>query len=298
MIVGAGLAGLIAAHVFPREEVYEVAEHPAPGHRALLRFRSPVVSELTGIPFRPVTVRKGVWSEGRWRQADIRLANLYSRKVLAGRLLDRSVWELEPVTRWVAPDDLYERMVDAVAARIHWATPIHLADRRSEPAVSTIPMNWACLHVGIDLPTVDFARAEITVRRFGVPGADVFQTGYFPDPQHTLYRASITGSTLICEFAGEPEGEWLSEVMSAFALGNVESREEARQHYGKIAPIPEPVRREVIARLTREHNVFSLGRFATWRNILLDDVVHDAAVVKRLINATDYERRLAALGGE
>jgi hypothetical protein len=48
-------------------------------------------------------------------------------------------------------------------------------------------------------------------------------------------------------------------------------------------------------RLTHEHNVFSLGRFATWRNILLDDVVDDIVQVKRLLKSSSaYDLRRAA----
>lgn len=293
MIVGAGLTGLIAAHAFPRHTIIESAPAPAAAHRALLRFRSPDVGELTGVEFRPVTVRKGVWSEGRWVAPDIRLANLYSRKVL-GAVLGRSIWSVEPVTRWIAPEDFYERLLDAAAERITWGHAWDHATFTNEPLISTAPLPRIAAACAIR-PEVDFRYAAITVRRFRVHGADVYQTGYFPDPHTTLYRASMTGSLLICEFAGEPDGEWLAEVMGAFALGSAEEIETAHQPYGKIAPILDSERKALIARLTRNWNIFTLGRFATWRNILLDDVVHDIAVVKRLIAATDYDRRLASI---
>ncbi len=64
------------------------------------------------------------------------------------------------------------------------------------------------------------------------------------------------------------------------------------QEYGKIAPVDDLPRKALLARLTDRHNIFSLGRFATWRNILLDDVAHDATVVKRLMALGSYERKL------
>jgi hypothetical protein len=48
-------------------------------------------------------------------------------------------------------------------------------------------------------------------------------------------------------------------------------------------------------RLTHERNIYSLGRFATWRNILLDDVVDDIAAIKKLLKANSaYDIRRAA----
>lgn len=293
MIVGAGLAGLIAAHALPGHRVLEAAERPVAAHKALLRFRTPDVGEMTGVEFRPVTVRKGVWSGGRWCAPDIRLANAYSLKVL-GAVLERSVWDVAPVTRWVAPEDFYERLVEAVEPRIEWGTPWDHSAAAAEPLISTAPLPRIAEDVGMRV-AADFRHAPITVRRFRAPGTEAFQTGYFPDPTTSLYRASLTGSLMICEFAGEVRGGWLEEVMEAFALRELDAIEDSHQRYGKIAPIPEPVRRATISRLTADYGVFTLGRFATWRNILLDDVVHDIAIVKRLITATDYERRLASV---
>lgn len=293
MIVGAGLAGLIAAHALPRHSIVEAQDEPTATHKALLRFRSAAVGELTGIEFKPVSVHKGIWFEGGFQQPTIRAANFYSRKVL-GQMLDRSIWKLEPSTRYVAPEDFYERLIDSVGHRISWGTK---ADYKAggEPIISTAPMPIVLREVGIDLGET-FHRAAIAVERFHVPRASIYQTVYFPTMEHSMYRASMTGDLLICEFAGEPRGPWMTELYDAFALpDNVDQIESVTQNYGKIAPIDNGKRKAVIAQLTADHNVFSLGRFATWRNILLDDVVHDIAVVKRLLNATHYERRLASL---
>jgi len=295
VIVGAGLAGLITAHAFPNEAIIEVQPEPESIHKALLRFRTPSVGEMTGIEFKPVNVRKGIWFHG-FEAPNIRNANLYSQKVL-GRLADRSIWNLDPVTRYIAPMDFYERLIDSVKDRITWGTDWSAQDDPFdfEPIISTAPLKVMLDHFNIDTGE-EFHRAPISVERYTVPNADVYQTIYFPTTQHSLYRASITGDLLICEFAGNPAGDWTSEMFAAFGLhrdDKVELIDSGTQNYGKIAEIDEKKRRAAIARLTMEHNIFSVGRFATWRNILLDDVVHDIAVVKRLMNATAYERRLA-----
>ena len=55
------------------------------------------------------------------------------------------------------------------------------------------------------------------------------------------------------------------------------------QRYGKILPFDEEERQAFILWATETFGIYSLGRFATWRQILLDDLVRDIGVIKRLI---------------
>lgn len=295
MIVGAGLAGLIAAHIFPREPIMEAAQAPRQMHRAVLRFRSTVVADLLGIEFRKVRVRKGIFVDGNFCQPDIFLANRYSRKCMGQLNAERSIWNIDPVDRYIAPETLYEQLVEVLAPRIHWG---HKADyaAATELVISTAPLPVTLRE--LDIPVkAEFARAPITVARFRVPKCDVHQTVYFPTDEHSLYRASITGDLLICEFAGfgTEHAAALEDVLWAFGLDEIDPIDKVGQEYGKIAPVDERLRKHLVHRLTTDHNIYSLGRFATWRNLLLDDVVQDAAVIKRLIHATPYERRIAAI---
>lgn len=302
IIVGAGLAGLIAAHAWPTARVVESAAAPRAGHAALLRFRTDAVARLTGVEFRCVRVRKGIWSGGHFVPPDIRVANMYSAKVLAGaRLGDRSIWSIEPVDRWVAPENLYDQLVDAVGARIEWGAAWSWPATCGEAVVSTAPLPAVAAAVAPELcGGMAFERASIHVQRFRLERADVFQTVYFPTAAHSVYRASITKDLLIVEHAGaHPRGEWEDEVFAAFGLPRAaaEPLDAVTQGFGKIAPIPEDARRRAILSLTQRHGIYSLGRFATWRNILLDDVVDDIAVIKRLIRIDDgsgYAARLHA----
>lgn len=299
-IVGAGLAGLIAAHAWPGAAVLEAAPGPAPMHKALLRFRSDAVARLTGTEFRPVQVRKGIWSEGRYVPADIRVANLYARKVIGRVAGERSIWNLEPVERFIAPDDFYERLVDQCGPRIHWGQKADFERRAPGPMISTAPLPLTLAALGVqDAAGTTFERAPITVERWHVAGADAFQTVYFPDMETTLYRASLTGSTLILEYAGGMGApDETAPALAAEAMGLDPDRmsllEAVEQKYGKIQPIPDATRKRLLFRLTHEHGIYSLGRFATWRNILLDDVAHDITVIKRLMRSgVNYDLRRA-----
>lgn len=307
LIVGAGLAGLIAAHAWPSVPLLEAAPQPAQAHRALLRFRSDAVARLTGIEFRKVRVHKGIWFRGSYVAPDIAMANLYAHKCLGRLVGDRSIWNIDPVERFIAPDDFYGQLLQNVGQRIMWGKTMDWNDcnpfAELMPIISTAPLPEVIKAIsGLEFKDIEFHRAPIHVLRFELEeGADLYQTVYFPDDRTQLYRASITGSTLIAEFAdGAPEegDEWPQMIDAAFGLegfGWYREFEGTTQRYGKIAPIDDATRRSLLFSLTNHHNVYSLGRFATWRNLLLDDVVDDIAVVKRLMRTADkYELRKSA----
>lgn len=300
-ILGAGLAGLIAANLFPMATVQEAAAENQINHRALLRFRSSAVGDALGIEFRRVRVHKGIWWQGKFVPPSIQMANLYSQKVI-GQLRDRSIWNLESVDRFVAPEDFIEQLIDRCWPRIYWSAPadhtLFEPDRR-EPVLSTIPMSvmmdllHTAGHESPSYPTPHFTHEPITVQRWRLPGSDVFQTVYFPDPFHSLYRASITGDLLIAEHVGVAPAPSLEEVLRPFGLTShlVEPVGESAQRFGKISPIDDAWRKQFMFNLTHEHGIYSLGRFATWRNILLDDVLKDISVVKKLMSSAAYDRK-------
>jgi hypothetical protein len=302
MIIGAGLSGLIAAFVFPTETIVEAAPRPQQSHKALLRFRTNKISDLTGIPFREVTVRKGIYYGGTFVKPCIAIANMHSVKCMGSRLLgDRSIWNIDTVQRFIAPEDFYQQLVRIMESRIEWDIKVDFRKLQMDtaiytaPVISTAPLHLTLKALGIETAQ-QFARAPITVQRFRVPNCDVHQTIYFPTRLHTLYRASITGDLMICEHIGSPAGDYISELFESFSLPDtVDELEAVEQQYGKIVPIDERERKQLIYRLSMKHNLFSLGRFAVWKNLLLDDVLEDAFIVKKLMRASPYEQFKAQL---
>ncbi len=302
IIVGAGLAGLVAAHVWQNAPIVEALPEPRETHHALLRFRTNAIAALTGIDFRKVRVHKGIWYEGAFVTPNIRVANLYAQKCGIALSGDRSIWHIESTDRWVAPENFYFQMLDCVRDRITWNQPFSFARHQFRSVISTAPMPTTLKACGVKHDAAMFERAPIHVERFRLSGvADVYQTVYFPSEEHSMYRASITGSLLIVEHAVNPYGAWEEELVRAFGFSSsvrMTSVSAVTQQYGKIIPLPSAVRKSILFELTSEHRVYSFGRFATWRNILLDDLVQDAAVIKSLMNAEHlYDLRLAAARG-
>lgn len=297
-IYGAGIAGLLAGCTFQTAEIIESRQKGDSEHKALLRFRSSAVGDAVGIEFKKVRVHKGIWLDGKFTEPNIMVANMYSSKVI-GRLADRSIWNIEPSDRYIAPVDFIQQLEERCANRIEWGRKITQEDVISgkEQVISTLPMNIMTQLRGLIHPIdVSFNYAPITVRRWTIPGADVYQTIYFPDKETGLYRASITGDMLIAEYVnitqGNPYYDPYYPFWIAFGLSysDMKPLEIASQRYGKIAPIDDAWRKKFIYQLSTQFNIFSLGRFATWRNLLLDDVIKDLGVLKRLMNSGIYER--------
>lgn len=313
IILGAGLAGCIAGHLFPGSLLLERGKREEVGaHKALLRFRSDAISRITGIPFRKVQVLKAVaYRDDYWAGVDIPLViqNMYARKVTGG-LSARSLRNLAPVTRYVAPGDFHERMVRQLDVRFGFNIGVvsglcigcegegdWYEREENEAVLSTLPLP-VLLKLAKMEQTGNFTRLAIDVQRWKIKNCDLFQTVYFPDPRHPIYRASITGDTLIVEsMGGQPNLLPLMEtvVLPAFDL-NWDDTESAgwvnRQEYGKILPLADDARHHILMELTRQHRVYSLGRFATWRNILLDDLPQDADRIRELMGMSEYRRNL------
>lgn len=310
VIYGAGLAGLLAATAFQDAPIFEAGAEGSTTHKALLRFRTPYVGNFTSIDFRKVRVHKGVFYDGKFVQPDIRLSNMYSQKVI-GKLADRSIWNLEAVDRYVAPEDFIEQLVDRHKSRIHYNHAVTVDDiveakQSNVNIISTIPMPvmqkivapmndpfGLALHANVP----EFKAAPINVERYRVKDADVFQTIYFPDPDTDLYRASITKDMLIAESVIDGNSflgyyhPTVDDLEKAFGLrsGSLEPISKTKQSFGKIAPIDDVWRKQFQFRLTHDHGIYSLGRFGTWRNILLDDVLQDLDVVKKMMNVGSYD---------
>jgi hypothetical protein len=310
-VIGAGMAGLLAGAILREQcELILEAQTILPNnHSALLRFRSPIVGDTLNIPFRKVAVMKAVANSIN----PVADAISYSLKT-NGKAQLRSITEAHGKLeeRWIAPPDLVARMAGKVVGKIiygaNWDKP------HGDPIISTLPMPTLMRLLGYttELTFESVIGFALTAR---LRDTDLCATIYFPDSADLAYRASITGDRLIVEYAfpGASEAdarenmkhindyplskrEHLREVLAHFAMNtdHIAGVPEVKlQRYAKILPVSDEGRKRFMLWATEQHNVYSLGRFATWRpGLLMDDLVNDMNVIQRLAGGgTSYDAR-------
>lgn len=315
-VVGAGMAGLLAAGILRDhcEELLEAQPDLPNNHSALLRFRSSVVGDALNIPFEKVRVIKSIVSSNTNPIADMLS---YSKKVTGTatlRSLVSAKGEIEE--RYIAPGNLIHQMRDKLYdCDIKWNTSLtkEIIANTSRPIISTIPMPALMRILGYE-HDLTFAYRRGFVLTADLVGVDVCATLYFPGIGHSYYRASITKNKLIVEFtdsvaaqrlanfkndlAGQYDLERIATaVLYYFGLDETSLvrglTDVHEMKYAKILPIDEKERRKFIMWASEKHNVYSLGRFATWRpGLLLDDVVDDVRKIQKIHQNGAYEYKL------
>jgi hypothetical protein len=329
-IIGAGMAGLVAANMLRRHdvEIIERGEKLPHNHTALLRFRTTAVSDATGIPFQRETVHKGLWDgEKVVNTPTIAHLNRYSAIVTNGELHNRSIFNLASAERWVAPVDFVDLMARNLKIEFNrdFSRISHIC--YDEPVISTVAMPFMMKMFGWPDPP-DFKYLPVWTLRATIfrPISNICQTLYNTELEVPWYRATIHGQQLTLEFMHEPSfvngitgplmlakqaidmffnhkqiavlssedgvAGWIAT--NGFVSAHITDIQPNKIPIGKIRPIEEKVRKAFMIWLTDKYNIYSLGRFACWRNILLDDVVQDVKRIEAMIEAgTTYEMRKA-----
>jgi hypothetical protein len=279
-IAGAGLAGLLAGRMLAHRKpsIFELQSQLPNNHTAVRRFRSAVVGDVLGIPFKPVQVIKGTVP---WLNP-VADALAYSFKNTGASRSDRSIAQAPySAERWIAPANLVERMAEGCLIA-YGADAFDWGYFPTSPIVSTIPMPQLMSileYPGRDV--VEFKYRGGVNYKATIADCDAYVSLLVPDPEIPFSRISITGDELIVESYLEKELDPNWAIYSACDhLGIGYSRCSGIEHhtsrYAKIIPIPEDIRRDFMFWATDRHNVFSLGRFATWRpGLLTDDLVKD-----------------------
>lgn len=315
IVAGAGLSGLIAASML-REEVsavFEVQSSVPNNHAALLRFRSGIVGDATGIPFAPVRVMKAIHEPIN----PVRDAIDYSVKV-TGKPSVRSIVSArgEIEERWIAPDDFIARLAEQSYPKLCFDAGVSFATEGSRaPIISTAPM--PSLMKALEYPNPPaFESRDGWVVTAELTGVDVCATLYYPR-NFVGYRTSVTRGRLIVEgvskgpVASIESGGWAirdaRDIAEAAAthLGlagflDIETATLKPQRYAKILPIAEEERRRFLMWATDRFNIYSLGRFATWRpGLMLDDLVNDVRTIQKMIRGNSghaYNTRKSQTG--
>ncbi len=313
-VVGAGMAGLLAGAVLRDqcEFITELQSELPNNHSALLRFRSSVVGDALNIPFRKVKVMKGVVPYAGNPVGD---ALSYSLKTNGTATLRSSISANGAIEeRFIAPENLIYSMAEKVTAPIHFGQSYAPFDSdEGAPTISTIPMPM--LMRLLKYQNAPEFRSVIGYNlNVHLKDVDVCATLYYPDPKVQRYRASITGDRLTIEYCfpgldeaasaakmvrltDYPKDCWeeCHEVLRDLGIPStrlIGVPEVKLQRYGKLVPIDEGVRKRFMMWATDKFNIYSLGRFATWRpGLLMDDLINDIRVIQRIADHGGYDHR-------
>lgn len=275
-IVGAGMAGLLAANLLRRHEVivFEKQRSLPNNHHAVLRFRNDEVGKLLGIPFRKVNMIK-TYVPHMNPVAD---SLSYSRKATGKYLSDRSIITgTISEERYIAPSYFIKDMADCI--HITYDQDYDFDASIDTKIISTMPMPLLMQKLGY-LNLIHFDYVSGIVFTGTIKDCDAFVSVLFPGPQ-PYSRATITGNQLMIEFpnVGEvSESYHIAEVYNYLGLYDaiVLDGKFQKQEYFKIVEINDADRKKFQRWATVKHNVYSLGRYATWRpKLLLDDLVKD-----------------------
>ena len=293
-IVGAGLAGLLAARMLRHRNpvIHEQQRELPNNHSAVLRFESSVVGDVLGIEFKRVNMIKATLP---WRNP-IADGLAYSAKNLGTFRSDRSL-PTAPTSaaRYIAPPDLIERMARGLDVELGQPCGSDFFARARAKVLSTMPM--PSLMDALYYPDApEFKSVPGINVRATVANCDAYVSLYVPDPDLPFSRVSITGDELIAECPGvavdlPSAGHVAMMAAEVLGLSGISGAVATKQKYFKIAPIDEGERRKFIYWASSlRGKAWQLGRYATWRpGLKLDDLVKDIRLIDKWMSSKSPE---------
>ncbi len=291
IILRLGLTSLICGAMNTGSIIIEPGPERDSDHQAILRLRTDNITKLLNIPTKGVTVYKSIWYDHWEVQPTPRMLSLYSKKV-TGRIESRSILDISPKKRFIPPKNLYSILLEM--NNIKYNTELALDIHDNCPIVSTMHMPELARELEYDLDSIgQFNYKPIYVTKYLLYKCDSYATIYYPGKETFVYRASLNQNELIIESSYKFQDNELGYILDSFGLHAADVREQVvnnhKQKYGKISEINNDKRNQFITKLTLDHNIYSLGRFATWRpKVMLDDVIDDVQVIRRLIQGGKY----------
>jgi len=301
VIIGAGISGLIAAGAFKGQEVTVVeSSNSIPlfkDHHAVMRLRNDKIKQYIECKTTPITVQKAVYHEDKlYDSATIEMNNRYSMNT-RGVLGERSLGDLGKQERFTL-DDIYPSasvkfefgrdvkvIVDGTVCCWEEIIPYDIC-------ISTIPMP-SLLNILEIKSDQKFEANNIHVFKTVLPfDSTVHQTIYFTEADMP-YRATIEGREITIESVSEISTFDIVHSLKPFGLG--ESDLDPTEHkitiqkMGKLVPIDDIARKRIMTDVTNRDNIYSFGRFATWKSIRIDQTLDDIEKIKTMVRVINKD---------
>lgn len=301
LIIGAGISGFIAAGAF--DEMYDVTIVDAAGekstpfadHKAVLRLRSDEIKNYVDCSLRQITARKQVLHDGILHDSPTSDMNRsYSLKCYK-RVGKRSLNELGYVKRFeienISLKERYKIQFKKQVVQIGSDRQVLFADGSKatyDVCISSMPLPSMLNAVyGVakrDMVPVLKSRPVFIKRcRLSRP-INENRTIYFTQPDFP-YRATIAETVLIVESMHPIRESDTQHVADVFGLSqsNLTDWSTHKQSYGKIIPLKTQIRQYILEDLSERFSIYSLGRFAIWKPIRVDQVVSHMQQIMALI---------------
>lgn len=299
LIIGAGVSGLVAAQMLRRNYnciVVERSQALTPTNNAVMRLRSRAL-ETAGVKLRRVKVLKSVLNSSNF----VRDALSYAYKCTGEYRSDRSMPQADEIVERFVADDLLGQLSQGIDIRYGCnvnSFAVAAEEFAADHVISTIALPAA---LQLTLPGFDSAQFKFQkgfVVNARVSNCNAYASLYVPLESSIITRISITGDNLAIEFKFDSNysiicrkfNDILEEVCSLIGFRQHELYDVKinSQAMHKIVPIGERKRKDYVRSLTDNFNIYSLGRFATWRpKLLADDLVRDVKLIERMMNGLD-----------
>lgn len=283
IILGSGLSGCLAANLIPGSIVYDTFSETSL-HTGLLRFSSTQIGDALGIPLKKVIVYKSIYEGYKHVPISNRAIVRYSGKT-NGVISARSICNTDPVERYIPPHNFHEILLKRINV-IYKANIPNLLSKT--PIINTIPLPIICSY--LNLECYHKPSNPIFIFNAKLLDCDIHLTNYYIGDTY-IYRASIIGNLLSIESMRQIETCDIQYVLDTFGINkDFDFIECKKNEFGKLTTLDDELRKPLLRTLTENFDIYSLGRFATWRNIKLDDVFHDIQVIKKIINLNNYDK--------
>jgi hypothetical protein len=300
VILGAGPAGRLAKKYFEHYDPIIIDKNAGIfNHNAVFRLKNKEVASMLDSNYKTINIEKQIYYKGKlFDKPSIKMKNEYSLKI-SKNITDRSINALSDNSERhvieikkdnnILNKEIYNITNGAMLDKSH-------TEIEYDICINTIPMPviLKLTNMGEISDGIKFKQERVYVYKIKHEHyCDVNQTIYFPDIKFSIYRATLDPEGIIIESIFEISVDDLKIACEAFGLYyKLKGSQELKQDNGKIVKIDGEQRRFIIMELTEKHNIYSLGRYATWREkVMVDDLLEDLRKIDRMITINDKRRK-------
>ncbi len=312
VIIGAGLAGTAAKNFFSNKsvEVFDSRNKDEGwSHKALMRIRDPALGNYLGCKLKKIQAYKCIYYDGKiYDTYQHNLSNMYSMKV-SGSIINRSIDKLGWEERYLVEGEIDTEGVNfnkkVISIKDNIITFDDGSSNNYDEMINTMPLPDIAKVCGIETEET-FTKKSRTIIVKIIPlliESNVNQTVYFPSLSYGLYRATLQENKIIAEILFDESillgYEWSlfsKDLFKVFGLCDEKFYDLNKistyyQSNGKLIPINNEYRKYLILELTERFGIYSLGRYATWRNITSEDIIPDIEKISHLMEMGKYGRK-------